>query len=154
MNFNDLWKFDGTDWTWVSGAPVVNQIGIYGTQDEASAENVPGARDHGVGWVDANDNLWLFGGWSTLGFFDDVWKFDGSNWTWVDGPAGSSAAGINEIAQIAGSNEWPSARWADAAWVDADGNLWLFGGWNTSGYFNDLWNLGSYRSTGLVAASP
>jgi hypothetical protein len=143
MNFNDLWVFDGANWIWVSGAPVVNESGYYGTQGVAAPENVPGARDHSVAWVDANDNLWLFGGWSGAGFFNDLWRFDGTNWTWVDGSDIPVQPGLYGAAQEAGPVNFPNARWPDAAWIDADNNLWLFGGWNGPGYLNDLWNLGS-----------
>jgi hypothetical protein len=28
----DLWRFDGTYWTWISGSALRNQYGIYGTK--------------------------------------------------------------------------------------------------------------------------
>jgi hypothetical protein len=152
MNFNDLWKFDGEYWTWVSGAPIVNQPGFYGSQGVADAQNVPGARDHGIGCIDANDNLWLFGGWSSEGYFNDLWKFDGTNWTWVAGSNYPNQGGNYGTQGQAAADNLPAARWADAAWIDADGNLWLFGGWNGADFFNDLWNLGSVRSTSQLAS--
>ena len=89
-DLNDLWKFDGTNWTWVSGANVVDQSGVYGTQGTTSSSNVPGARSDSVSWIDRNGNLWLFGGAGidsagTQGDLNDLWKFDGTNWTWVSG---------------------------------------------------------------------
>jgi hypothetical protein len=60
--FNDLWKFDGTQWAWVSGANVATLYGTYGTKGIASPFNVPGARDTAVSWIDSSNNLWLFGG--------------------------------------------------------------------------------------------
>ncbi len=59
---NDLWRFDGTYWTWISGSIVTGQSGIYGQQGIPSASNTPGARENAVSWIDSNDNLWLFGG--------------------------------------------------------------------------------------------
>jgi len=41
---NDLWKFDGTNWTWVSGSDLINQPGVYGHMGVASPSNAPGAR--------------------------------------------------------------------------------------------------------------
>ena len=41
---------------------LLNQPGVYGTQGVASPNNAVGARDGSIGWVDASDNLWLFGG--------------------------------------------------------------------------------------------
>ena len=36
---SDLWEFDGTYWTWVSGDITINQSGVYGT---ATSWNKPG----------------------------------------------------------------------------------------------------------------
>src|SRR5260370_31459256 len=35
-DLNDLWKFDGTNWTWVSGSDLINQPGVFGTKGVAS----------------------------------------------------------------------------------------------------------------------
>ena len=59
---NDLWKFDGADWSWMSGSNQVNQYGTYGIEGQANSTNVPGARYAAVSWVDSNNDLWLFGG--------------------------------------------------------------------------------------------
>ena len=59
---NDLWKWDGTNWTWVSGSSAAGQYGTYGTKGVAAPGNVPGAREGSVSWTDASGNLWLFGG--------------------------------------------------------------------------------------------
>ena len=62
--FNDIWEFNPTakTWTWVNGADVTNQAGVYGTQGTTATTNVPGAREYTVGWNDGNGNSWLFGG--------------------------------------------------------------------------------------------
>ena len=60
---NDLWKYDGTYWTWVSGNNSTNQPGVYGTQGVASSSNIPGARNGVSSWIDSNNILWLFGGY-------------------------------------------------------------------------------------------
>src|SRR5713226_9674768 len=75
------------NWTWVSGASAANQTGSYGTQGVADSSNVPGARYHSVSWIDSGGHLWLFGGFGydsmgTVGDLNDLWRFDGSNWTW------------------------------------------------------------------------
>jgi hypothetical protein len=59
---NDLWKFDGTQWTWVSGSSLAGQNGVYGTKGVAAASNVVGARQNAISWIDSSNNLWLFGG--------------------------------------------------------------------------------------------
>src|SRR5258708_13453502 len=87
---NDLWKFDGTNWTWVSGSNVVSQTGVYGTKGTPSSSNVPGARNSAVSWTDNGGNLWVFGGVGndasgTLSLLNDLLEFDGTNWIWMGG---------------------------------------------------------------------
>ncbi len=59
---NDLWKFNGTHWTWISGSNVIDQFGVYGGQGIPSSSNIPGARYLAESWIDSNNFLWLFGG--------------------------------------------------------------------------------------------
>jgi len=98
---NDLWKlnFNGGSWiwTWVGGSQQVNQLGMYGSKGVANSSNWPGARAAAVSWRDANGMAWLSGGWgySSSGaafYLNDLWKFDGSNWTWVSGSRLDGAA--------------------------------------------------------------
>src|SRR5438132_118285 len=58
-SLNDLWKFDGTNWTWLSGSNTVNQSGVYGTKGTAASSNLPGAREGLISWIDASGTLWL-----------------------------------------------------------------------------------------------
>jgi N-acetylneuraminic acid mutarotase len=147
---NDLWKFDGTNWTWVSGSDSVNQNGVYGVKEQASQENVPGARSGGVCWIDADDNLWLFGG---FGFgsqpdldnkLNDLWKFDGTNWTWVSGSDSICQRGVYGSKGKPSLSNIPGARSCGVSWIDSEGNFWLFGGVGVypcghSSSCNDLW---------------
>jgi N-acetylneuraminic acid mutarotase len=146
---NDLWKFDGTNWTWVSGSNIVDQPGVYGTKGTAHADNIPGARYGSVSWTDADGNLWLFGGhgYDSAGTDDnlnDLWKFDGTNWTWVSGANVCSQQGIYGTKGTAHADNIPGARYGSVSWIGADGSLWLFGGHGYDsagdwGYLNDLW---------------
>jgi len=180
---NDLWKFDGTSWTFVSGGNTnqVNQNGIYGTQGTAAATNMPGGRQEAAGWVDASGNLWLFGGegqdatGTANGILNDLWAYNiaGNQWTWVAGSnaanqtgtyptqrvtgpvstttaAGTCGLAVGDSAQscapVSVTAAFPGSRWGASAWTDANGNLWLYGGWgldstgtNGNGALNDLW---------------
>src|SRR5258706_11017271 len=87
-------------WSWVGGANVANQSGVYGTQDTPSSSNIVGARQGAVSWTDSSGNLWLFGGGGydppgTFGFLNDLLRFDGSNWTWVNGANTVNLAGVS-----------------------------------------------------------
>lgn len=151
VNLNDLWKFDGTNWTWVSGSGVGTQRGVYGTKGTPSSSNVPGARNGAISWSDSSGNLWLFGGGgqdSTGAFsvLNDLWKFDGTNWTWMSGSQIGGGIGSYGTLGVGSPSNLPSSRVSAVSWIDATGNLWLFGGLgqdpagtNSVVNLNDLW---------------
>jgi len=60
---NDMWKFDGENWTWISGSESPNEGGVYGSKGIQSNENVAGARFSVVSWKGPNGTLWFFGGY-------------------------------------------------------------------------------------------
>lgn len=156
---NDLWEFTGGEWTWMSGANVVNQLGIYGTQGVAAATNVPGARWNPAAWTDAAGNFWLYGGEgfdsASNGSLTDLWKYNGSQWIWTKGAASINQAGIYGlmpgpiIYPYVGNN--PGSRYAPGYWYLLDpstnsSEFWMFGGegfdsagTNPNGLLSDLW---------------
>lgn len=166
---NDLWKYSGGQWTWVTGSNTspgpatpsptadiygnVGAQGIYGAMGVAAAANTPGARSGTQRWIDAQGNLWLFGGYGTdaVGnwtLLNDLWKFSPSSgqWTWMGGPSTAPATpkGVYGTMGVAAAANMPGPRGGAACWTDAQGNLWLFGGLGydvsgTNSYLNDLW---------------
>ena len=152
-SLNDLWRFNSTssEWTWVSGSDIVNQVGIYGTKGTASANNIPGARRESVTWKDNAGTLWLFGGVGTdkagvSGYLNDLWKYNSATnqWTWVGGGDLVNRIGTIGTKQTPSANNIPSSRSRSNSWVDASGNLWVFGGYGLDvngsyGYLNNLW---------------
>jgi len=152
---NDLWEFKAGVWTWMSGANVVNQTGVYGTQGVGAATNVPGARWSSAAWTDASGNLWLFGGQgydsTGNGSLNDLWEYKGSQWIWVKGPASVSQPGVYGattpgpiIYPYVGNG--PGSRFAPGYWIDNKNQFWIFGGQgfdsagtNGNGLLNDLW---------------
>ncbi|MBN1698149.1 MAG: hypothetical protein JW881_11595 [Spirochaetales bacterium] len=148
-NLNDLWRFDGTNWTWISGSDTGGQSGVYGTKGVASAANIPGARYGSISWIDVSDNLWLFGGYGydsagSNGHLNDLWRFDGTNWTWISGSDIWCQSGVYGSKGVASGSNIPGARYNAVSWIDASDNLWLFGGYGydrtTTKYnLNDLW---------------
>lgn len=76
---SDLWKYSGGEWTWMRGPMLAAQPPVFGTQGAPDPNNVPGPRYEAVGWVDSNQNFWLFSGYyspdylSTF-YYNDVWK--------------------------------------------------------------------------------
>ncbi|MGK5082016.1 choice-of-anchor D domain-containing protein [Bdellovibrionota bacterium FG-1] len=149
-NLNDLWKYDGTNWTWVGGSRYYGQPGVYGVQGVAAGANVPGGREQGLSWVDSSGNFWLLGGYGhdvgdNLGFLNDLWKFNGTQWKWVSGGSSRNPSGVYGVKGVAAGANVPGGRSASTGWIDASNNLWLFGGigYDTastgSGYLSDLW---------------
>jgi N-acetylneuraminic acid mutarotase len=151
--FNDLWKFDPVTglWTWVSGSSSEGQAGVYGTQGVPSASNAPGARVPNASWTDTAGNFWLFGGFGIdsagiQGNLNDLWEFTPGtgNWTWVSGSKTGGAQGIYGTQGQAAAANVPGPRGQSTSWIDALGNLWLFGGAGVDasgaqGELNDLW---------------
>ena len=141
---SDLWKYSNGEWTWVSGPDLANQAAVYGTQGVASASNTPGGRYGADVWTDSQGNVWLFGGQASSGLLSDLWKYSNGEWTWVSGPDVANQVGTYGTMGTANPGNIPGARRYSAVWVDAQGNLWLFGGRGydaagTEGQLNDLW---------------
>jgi N-acetylneuraminic acid mutarotase len=179
-DLNDLWEYSPASgqWTWVSGSNTVNASGVYGAQGGAAASNVPGARYIPVIYLDANGNLWLFGGderdaVGNVGELSDLWEYSPSSdqWTWIGGVSTANAAGVYGTQGVAAATNVPAGRNQAVGWTDASGNFWLFGGegFNTAtGFFhrlNDLWKFspassqatwiagsGSFDATGVYGA--
>ena len=163
---NDLWEFNPTakTWTWISGSETANAVGVYGTQGAAAASNVPGGRQNAVSWIDSRGDLWLFGGngfdgSGKEGFLNDLWKFNPTSmeWAWVSGSntvgaMSSGPSGVYGTQGIAATSNVPGGRYEAVAWIDSNGNLWLFGGsgfdsTGTDGDLNDLWEFNSTAKT-------
>jgi N-acetylneuraminic acid mutarotase len=145
---NDLWEYTGGKWVWISGAKVINQDGVYGTQGTASASNVPGGRQASASWIDSSGNFYVFGGYNLSpsgqpDAFNDLWKFSSGQWTWLSGSSTVNQTAVYGVQGTAAAANVPGARWSSASWIDAAGRLWLFGGegYDTTadGTLGDLW---------------
>lgn len=139
-------------WTWINGDNEINQPGIYKEKGSIDISNKPGARYSAVKWTDLSGNHWLFGGYgyaaSGIGNLNDLWKYNAVTnlWTWISGDNTISVIGSPGnygIKGVAASANLPAGRNGSTGWIDASGNLWLFGGdgfYNRDDLrFNDLW---------------
>jgi len=148
-NLNDLWEYSLGQWSWMGGSNTAGHKGVYGTQGTPAAGNVPGARNSAISWIDAAGNFWLFGGngydsAGTQGALNDLWEYSAGNWTWVSGSNAVGEKGTYGTEGTAAAGNVPGARSGSVSWIDAAGNLWLFGGLGldsagNSGSLNDLW---------------
>lgn len=138
---NDLWKYDRTTnmWTWVN-----SETPSYGVKGVPSTVNWPIGRGWGCAtWIDTSGNFWMFGGVNGIGEgMNDLWKYDvaANEWTFMAGDTTSSPAGSYGIFQLPSPTNLPPPRYeANTAWTDNNNNLWLFGGYDDLGNFNDMW---------------
>lgn len=163
-SLNDLWKFSAGEWSWMGGSNIANQKGQYGTLGLANSNNWPGARNSAVIWKDASGDVWMFGGLgydassANVGFLNDLWKYSGSEWTWMGGADVESQKGDYGAEGTAGSANVPGARAYSHSWTDASGGLWLFGGNGydsngTDGLLNDLWKYGAGQWTWMAGSN-
>ncbi len=169
VELDDLWEFDIAtgEWAWLAGDSTVplNPLCsdcfpgvplVPGTKGTAAAGNTPGGLWLGTNWTDQGGNFWLFAGWGETPGGDpavgnDLWEFSPSagEWAWVGGDPNfginGRVAGTYGTLGTPAAGNFPGTRWQDANWVDASGNLWLFGGqgYDSTGSFegvlNDLW---------------
>jgi N-acetylneuraminic acid mutarotase len=146
---NDFWKYYAGEWTSMGGSESSNQSGVYGTPLVASADNIPGARESAVSWVDAKGNFWLFGGSGPdstgfVGYMNDLWEYNGGKWTWVNGANIANQSGSYGTEGVASATNIPTSRSGAVEWTDASGNFWIFGGFGidssgAQGSLSDLW---------------
>lgn len=159
---NDLWKYNAGQWTWISGSNLANPPGNYGVKGVAAPGNVPSPKIEATGWTDSSGNLWLFGGargpQGQFGALNDLWRFSGGQWTWIAGSSLDTQPGTYGTKGVADANDTPGSRVAAAAWTDASGNFWLFGGngydsFNSVGDLGDLWKFSAGQWTWVAGAS-
>jgi N-acetylneuraminic acid mutarotase len=144
---NDLWKFNisTNNWTWVKGNDYAGGPGVYGVQGVASPSNLPSSRALAVTWQDANQNLWLFGGYdNTNAGMNDIWRYNipTNEWTWIKGSPISSAIIPNYGSiGISSASNTPPGRYGATGWVKSNNEFFMFGGTIAGSLqqYNDLW---------------
>ncbi len=70
---------------------------------------------------------------STAGFVQ-------GDWTWIGGSSGYNGLGVYGTQGVPSASNSPGARVGSLTWTDSNGKLWLFGGGDSEGAFNDLWS--------------
>lgn len=173
----------GSDSLYAIGGP----NGVYGIKGTGAAGNVPGGRQYASSWTDGSGNFWLMGGLGLgasggQGYLNDLWEFNPSSneWTWVSGSNSANQIGIygavatsslstgsqslwkpfsapDVTTQGSSTSSDPGGRAYAQSWIDASGNLWLFGGQgyssSGSGFLNDLWEFHTSATVGSGAFS-
>lgn len=178
---NDLWEYDidSDRWTWISGTNAVNDPGQAGALGQASVDFIPSGRTLMSGKALADGTVLIYGGASLLSSLNYIsnalWRFNPSTleWTLLKGSAeANNFVGVFGTKGSAHPDNRPPSLVESRMEQDKDGNVWLFGGRNTSSGFNTLWkydlssnnwtwvsgsNLGDqsgvYGSKGIASAS-
>ncbi len=169
-----LWRYTpaNNEWTWMKGPSTQSAAGVYGVQGIPSPANYPGGRGYGARtWTGINGELWLYGGfgYDALGnqtSLNDLWKYDitTNEWTWMNGPQTGGSLGNFGIQGVPSpANLPPPCTESTVTWVDAAGNLWMFGGVDLSTPGTDdvwkydisanVWTWMSGQSSGQVLAN-
>lgn len=156
---NDLWKYDiqTNEWTWMKGDSIFS-TGNYGTRGIPSLSNKPGVRFESSSWTDVSGNFWLYGGEGSSsigsGTFNDFWRYNPSTneWTWMKGSQIPYISNVYGTQGVPGINNTPSSRILTTSFLDANDNLWLFGG--SSINHNDLWRINATSLNAVVTSVP
>jgi hypothetical protein len=161
LAFTNLSHAQSGEWAW-QGGPFGTNDGIptYGTLGVPSTKNIPAMREGSGTWTDAKGNLWMLGGSGVdsagvTATLNDLWRCNPASgqWTWMTGNSAvgtnysglyGTTSGVYGSQGVAAAGNTTGSRYQGVSWIDASGNLWLFGGSGTdsvggSGLLNDLW---------------
>lgn len=159
--FSDLWRYNPqTDqWTWINGSQAAGYNGCtycnWGIQGYESAGNMNSSRAYASIAVESNGNVWILGGepavFNTY-LSNDLWRYNSqtNQWLWSSGSDTNGGAGFPGLTSVYGTlgvaslSNYPGSREASFAWIGADGNLWLYGGYGKLDtdwpMLGDLWS--------------
>lgn len=126
-------------------------------------------------WLFGGEGEDSVGTGSGTGILNDLWVYNiaSKQWTWVTGSNMADQTGTYPVQAVTGpvstttaagtcglavgdaplscqavtlTGALPGSRWGASSWIDAGGNLWLYGGWgldstgtNGNGALDDLW---------------
>ncbi len=137
----DLWKYDvaTNEWTWMKGTQQGDYPGNFGVMGVEDPSNLPPAKQFcQAAWTDSSGNFWQFGGESSTGSMDDLWRYNvtTNNWTWMKGSNVCCAQAVYGAMGVEDPSNTPGARKALIYWTDDQGMFWLFGDESRK---SDLW---------------
>jgi len=142
---NDLWRYNiaSNIWTWMSGTNYSDTFGNYGANCISSVNFISRCKyENRAHWTLNCDNFINFGGMTINYVMNDLWNYNvySNEWTLINGNSLLSQHGSYGIKYVSNSTNIPSSRLGSIGWKDLNGNLWMFGGQNYTGYrCNDMW---------------
>jgi len=146
LMFQDIWELNPNNlaWTWVDGIDGPDTTSPTGENCIASLSNVPGRRyENRATWKQCEDLILTYNGFtdwkdSTITVLNDMWgyKISSNEWTKINS---WPLAGNYGLKGVSSPGNAPPSRIGGVGFTGRDNALWLFGGQNNTGYFNDLW---------------
>ncbi|MGB0430747.1 MAG: BspA family leucine-rich repeat surface protein, partial [Bacteroidia bacterium] len=136
---NNLWKHDGTKWIWLSGDSLGASSGFYGTKGVGTARTQPRSRRSAAMSIDGDNNIMLFGGISGSGNLNDLWKWDGTKWTWLSGDSTAKSTANYGVQGVPALSNVPAAIGACHSFIDGNNHFWLFSGGATGRLYKEMW---------------
>ncbi len=115
---NDLWYFNASGWTFISGNDTRDCASTLSALDAPSASEYPACGTRISGWATSPADLYFVTGLAYSGYLNDVYQYtDGQPSTWTLLHPGDLTKRV------------------DSASTSSNGKTWLFGG--TGKTFND-----------------
>ncbi len=139
-NHSDIWKYNLTSgmWTWVGGPNGLNDNGSYTAYCDDNDINLPANRMESRTSCGNSCGLWIFGGSSNSATeLNDLWhySFKTNSFEWVSGSGSQMLTQNCGTKGVPSSSNYPAGKNGGNAWLDDEGNFWMFGGWQ----YNTLW---------------
>lgn len=140
---NDLWVFNPQkeQWSWVGGSKALNKAPVHETSGFLEPDVRPGARRLHRMSADKYGNLWLFGGHTSLGTLNDLWKYDRANkqWSLISGSALANESGVYGSKGVFNPANNIGARHLFGMHFLSNNQLLIFGGLGNNMTLNDVW---------------
>jgi hypothetical protein len=150
--YDDVWRYNTVtnNWTWVGGSNTANSNGNYNTYCSDNGTTGPACRWENrtpqmlgvsntmVGFGGANQSIAA----SSYGM-NDMWLFNTTtgHFDWVNGSSQVNNRGSYGTILVPSPTNLPPGRSGQACWMDTSGVFWMFGGLDSTLFFdyNDVW---------------
>lgn len=123
-----MWRFDGTNWTFIGGSQTPNLPPYHVGVKNFSHEHTPGARVDGM-VAYTKSGVYIFGGYGHDSYYtSDLWKFNNeTGWAFWGGRTQSTDNQHGEM-RVPSADTIVNSKVAGSMFVDDDENIWIFSG--------------------------
>jgi hypothetical protein len=128
----EVWRLNGTAWTWIGGAYINKSWGYFGTENVTSMTQYNGKLYASLGNSAPGDA--------------SIWEYDGSTWQIVGGQGVNSSWTANTIETVNTMIAYKGNLYVGLGFSAGDGDLWRFNGSTWTQVGGDAINLGGGAS--------